>query len=301
MTIDAPTKMSDFSGFLTREQSQPIFKKVAQTSIVQRLAQEVTLGAEGKAIPVFTGTPTAAFVSEGSQKPTTSGGMALVNMDPKKIATIFVVSAEVVRANPGGFMDEMKDKVAEAFAVTFDTAAIHGTSSPYADAITDTTKSVELGGNAASAGGVYKDLVDALGELVAADKELTGWALSTRAEPRLLGAVDTAGHPIFAELPATETAPAVRNLRLLGRPAAMGRTVHADPTVEIIGGDWQEAAWGVTSGISYDVSTEATVTIDGNLVSLWEHNLVAVRAEAEYGFVINDVDAFVLGLNNVGS
>jgi hypothetical protein len=46
-------------------------------------------------------------------------------------------------------------------------------------------------------------------------------------------------------------------------------------------------------GISYKVSTEAAVTINGALVSLFENNLVAVRAEAEYGWLVNDVDAFV--------
>jgi hypothetical protein len=41
------------------------------------------------------------------------------------------------------------------------------------------------------------------------------------------------------------------------------------------------------------VSTEAAVTINGSLVSLFERNLVAILAEAEYGFVVNDVEAFV--------
>ena len=34
-------------------------------------------------------------------------------------------------------------------------------------------------------------------------------------------------------------------------------------------------------------------TPDGNLVSLFENNLIAILAEAEYGFLVNDVDAFV--------
>jgi hypothetical protein len=41
------------------------------------------------------------------------------------------------------------------------------------------------------------------------------------------------------------------------------------------------------------VSTEATVTLGGNLVSLYENNLVAILAEAEYGFLCNDPQAFV--------
>jgi len=51
--------------------------------------------------------------------------------------------------------------------------------------------------------------------------------------------------------------------------------------------------WGAVGGISYDVSTQATVTINGALTSLWENNLVAIRAEAEFGLLINDTEAFV--------
>ena len=59
------------------------------------------------------------------------------------------------------------------------------------------------------------------------------------------------------------------------------------------GGDFTKGAWGAVGGISYRVSTEATVTINGTLTSLWEHNLVAVLAEAEYGFVSADDEAYV--------
>ena len=46
-------------------------------------------------------------------------------------------------------------------------------------------------------------------------------------------------------------------------------------------------------GIQYANSVKPTVTINGELVSLYENNLVAVRAEAEYGFTVADKDAFV--------
>lgn len=116
----------------------------------------------------------------------------------------------------------------------------------------------------------------------------------------MLLAVDTSGRPIFQDLPATEGSPRVS--RLIGRPAYFSKAVHqADSTVEAIGGDWTQAAWGVIGGISYAVSTEASVTINGTLSSVWEKNLVAIRLEAEYGFVVNDADAFVQYLNNSGS
>jgi hypothetical protein len=75
----------------------------------------------------------------------------------------------------------------------------------------------------------------------------------------------------------------------------MGEGVASANQTDIVGfaGDWSQVAWGSVGGISYRISTEAPVTINGSLVSLFENNLVAVLAEAEYGFLLNDADAFV--------
>lgn len=292
MAITAPTKLSDFSGFLSREQAQPIFERAARSSVVQSLAQEVPLGPSGTAIPVTTGKMTASWVAEGDQKPASSGSMTLKTLDPKKLAVIAVVSAEVVRANPGGYMQVIRNQVGEAFASAFDAAALHGTSTPFSTYIGQTNKSVTVGTSTQSTGGVFSDINDGLSQLVNAGKRLTGFALDDRFEPILNGAVDTSGRPIFIDTPLTDTAGPVRQGRLLGRSAYIGEGVH-DSGVIGFGGDWSQAAWGVVGGISYKVSTEATVTINNNLVSLFEHNLVAILAEAEYGFVVNDVNAFV--------
>jgi HK97 family phage major capsid protein len=293
MAITAPRGLADFEGFLTPEQSAPIFEKAADASVVMRLGQQVPLGATGRAIPVFTGDVAAGWVAEGGQKPATEGAMDLKIMEPKKLAAIFVQSAEVVRANPGNYLTVMRTKVAEAFAAAFDAAALHGTSSPFDDAIDDTTKSVELGTATSATGGVYADIVAGLDLLVTDEKDLTGFAIDPMAEPILLGAVDTSGRPIFVDTPPVETAPAVRPGRLIGRPSLTSKGVAAGTTNRIYGGDWSQVAWGVVGGISYSVSTEATVTINGVLTSLWERNLVAVLAEAEYGLVVNDPEAFV--------
>ena len=294
MAITAATTLSGFSGFLNPEQSEAVFNKARKTSIVQQLARKIPLGISGQAIPYTATKPVAGWVAEAGTKPATSGSMSLETMTPKKLAAILVVSAEVVRANPGGFMQEMRDDLAEAFAVAFDAAALHGTSTPFTHYIDETTKTVELGTAAASAGGIYADINAGLKLLVDDGKELTGFALDSRSEPVLNASVDGNGRPLFIDSPYTETNPTVRPGRLLGRPAYIGKTVYGagDSTVAY-GGDWSQAAWGVVGGITYDVSTEAPVTINGSLVSMWEKNLVGVRAEAEYGFVVHDTAAFV--------
>lgn len=294
MAITAPTKLSDFSGFLNRDQSEAIFEQAAKTSVVQQLAPRVPLGINGQSIPVVTGKVGAGWVAEGAQKPASKGSMALKTMDPKKIAAIAVVSAEVLRANPGGYVDLIRPQIAEAFAVAFDAAALYGTASPFSTNLATGSSTQEFTGTAPAFTAVYDDLNAGLGTLVNAGKKLTGWAFDNRFEPVLNGSKDSAGRPLFVESTFTETNGPVRQGRLLGRQAFIGDGIYDGATKTYgFAGDWSQAAWGAVGGISYSVSTEATVTINGVLTSLWENNLVAILAEAEYGWLVNDPASFV--------
>lgn len=297
MAITAATVTGDFSGFLNADQSGPIFDQAMRTSVVQQLARQVPLGINGQEIPITSTKPVAGWVAEAGQKPATQGTMALKTMTPKKLAAIAVVSAEVVRANPGNYVNLLRPQLAEAFAIAFDSAALHGTATPFTTYVDQTTQTdIEIGTATAAAGSVYADINSGLAALVADSKRLTGFAFDVTAEPLFNAAVDTTGRPLFVDSPTVETAATVQAGRVLGRPAFIGEGVASGTTVGY-GGDWTQAAWGVVGGISYDVSTEATVTINGALTSLWEHNLLAVRAEAEYGWLVNDVDAFVTYIN----
>lgn len=287
----AATTTSAFEGMLSPEQAAPIFEKAAEMSTVQRVAQRVELGIHGTSIPVFANELSATWVGEAGKKPASEATPNIVTMEPKKLATIFAVSAEVVRANPGNFMNIMRDKVAAAFARAFDQAALHGHASAFPTYIDQTTQpevSLEQGTNA------YLQLNEGLNELVTDGKELTGFLFDPRTEPILNGAVDTANRPLFIDTPIVDTNPTVRPGRVLGRPAYIGKGVYDGTSVVGYAGDWSKVAWGVVGGISFDVSDQAAVDLgDGALTSLWQHNLIAVRAEAEYGFVVADRDAFV--------
>lgn len=303
MAITSATTTGQFAGFLKPEQAAAYFEEAKKQSTVQQLARQVPLGINGAEIPIVTSKPTAGWVSEGGQKPATNGAMSLKTITPKKLAAIAVVSAEVVRANPGNYINIFRDDIAEAFAMAFDAATLHGTNSPFGagNNVDATTKTVEIGTTTKANGGVYGDLVAGLKLLVNDGKKLSGFALDRKVEPTLLGATDNNGRPLFVETPLENTASAVTPGRLLGRSAYIGdgistAIVTGTPNTGGIvgyGGDWSQAVWGTVGGISYDVSTQATVTINGVLTSLWENNLVAIRAEAEYGWLLNDAQAFV--------
>src|SRR4029077_14836450 len=125
--------------------------------------------------------------------------------------------------------------------------------------------------------------------------KVTGFALDPRLETMFRRSVDSTGNPIWSDLPTSQEPDAIMTSgSLMGRRSFMGEGVGtATGTILGYAGDWSQAVWGTIGGISYSVSVQATVTINVSLVSLWENTLFAIRAEAEYGFLVNDTDAFI--------
>ena len=298
MAID-PTKYAgtgDFSGFLNPEMSAPIFEEMSRKSLIQPLAQKVEMGPTGITVPFWDGEVSASWVDEGGKKPLTKGGFDMFGMAPKKIATIFAMSAEVVRANPQNYVSVMREKVAEAFAIAFDNAALHGVNTPFGTYVDETTKSVSLV-DAEGIANAYSASNNALSLLVNDGKKWTGGLLDTISEPIINDSVDKNGRPLFIEPTYTDTNSLTRTGRILGRPTTIADGVKNGTTLGYYG-DFSKILWGQIGGISYDVSDQATLDLsaaqDGSgLTSLWQHNLVAVRCEAEFAIRVHDAEAFV--------
>jgi HK97 family phage major capsid protein len=269
---------------MSPEQAAPIFDEAIRQSVIMRLARQVPLGLSGQVIPVTTSKPTAFWTAEGTVKGGTDMAKEGIMLEPKKLAAIVTMSQEVYRANPAGFVDSVQAELAGAFAAAMDAAAVHGVNSPFDVSLSDTLNTITLGTGAT----VYEDIVAGLGLLAADGKKLNGFAFDLAAEPELLMAVDSSGRPMIQ----ASAAEALYGT-LLGRPLYIEEGIGS-AAIAGFGGDWSKAVWGsVNSGIQYKVSTEGTVTINGELVSLFENNLVAILAEAEYGFAVADADHFV--------
>ncbi|AXH46760.1 major capsid protein [Mycobacterium phage Acolyte] len=296
----AQTGDTMFKGYLEPEQAKDYFAEAEKTSIVQQFAQKVPMGTTGQKIPHWVGDVSAQWIGEGDMKPITKGDMTSQNIAPHKIATIFVASAETVRANPANYLGTMRTKVATAFAMAFDVAALAGTDSPFPTFIGQTTKSVSLadpGGAGVSNLTAYDALaVNGLSLLVNAGKKWTHTLLDDVAEPILNGAKDQNGRPLFIESTYGEAASPFRSGRIVSRPTILSDHVAHGTTIGYQG-DFRQVIWGQVGGLSFDVTDQATLNLGTpeapKFVSLWQHNLVAVRVEAEYAFHCNDKDAFV--------
>jgi HK97 family phage major capsid protein len=280
-----------FSGYLDPVLAQDYFAEVAKVSIVQQLGRRIPMGPTGVRIPHWTGEVTARWVAETEQKPVTKGDMTKQDVVPFKIATIFAASSEVVRANPANYLGMMRSKVAEAIAVSFDQAVLHKLDSPFGTALTDTTKTQELGPNA------YDALNGGLTQLLEDGYKWTGTLLDSKTEPILNGSKDAAERPLFLEATYTDVNGPFRVGRVIGRPTYISDNVALDETVGFMG-DFSKLIWGQIGGISYDVSDQATLDLSVNgdgsgIVSLWQQNMIAVRVEAEFAALVNDAEAFV--------
>lgn len=304
-TPSTVSKTSDsmFSGFLDPELSQDYFSVVEKTSIVQQIARKIPMGPTGVRIPHWTGNVSAKWVGEGGQKPVTKGDFTKQDVVPHKIATIFAASAEAVRANPLNYLNTMRTKVAEAIAVAFDNAVLNGTLTPFGAYIAQTNKSVSLadplgaGNGAAQGSNSYTALNSGLALLLADGKKWKGTLFDNVAEPILNAAVDTAQRPLFLDATYGDINAPFRSGKVLGRPTILSDHVATGTTVGYMG-DFDQIVWGQVGGLSFDVSDQATLDLsaaqDGSgIVSLWQNNLVAVRVEAEFGVLVNDVNAFV--------
>jgi HK97 family phage major capsid protein len=279
-----------FAGYLEPAQAQDYFAEAEKVSIVQRFARKIPMGQTGVKIPYWTGDVSAGWVGEGEMKPLTKGNFGSQTVAPHKIATIFTASSEVVRANPANYLNVMRSKVATAIGQAFDQAVLYGVDSPFAHYLAETTKTVAINNNLYDA-----TAVRGLRALTQDGKKWNATLLDDTVEPILNGSYDNNGRPLWIDSPFSQENPVNREGRIVGRPSILAETV-ASGSVLGFAGDFRQIVWGQVGGLSYSVSDQATLNFGTPespvFVSLWQHNLVAVLVEAEFGLLINDVDAF---------
>lgn len=304
-----PIKLSDVDAtFLPPQLTGPIFEKSVEQSAVMSLARRVPLSMSANtAVPVPLDVPTADWVEQAGRKPLGTGGMDIKQMTGKKIAVLIPVAMEVVQSNAAGLWTQLQSDLPTAFSRAFDRAAIHGktmkgAAGPFADYLTQTTKAVSLGTTTQANGGIWGDFVAGMGDIADDDWDYTGTVADHRLKARLLGATDTTGRPILVDTTQPGTGAALAGT-LVGEPIAYSRSVSGklrrqsgtvDSGLRAIGGDWSQTAYGVGMDITVRISREATyIDEDGGVHSAFQENLVLLLAEAYYGFVLGDPEAFV--------
>lgn len=265
--------------------SAEILQKTQEQSAVMSLARQIQLPGRGLTIPVITSDPEANWVGETAAKPVSNPGLSTKIMQAYKLAVIVPFSDEFAR-DMGALYDALVARLPLALAAKFDATVFHGTA-PGSNF--DTFASVAAQSISGTGNSVYKALVAADTAIASAGGILNGFALSPQAKGELLGAVDSTGRPLFVNSVADGVVP-----RLIGAPAHYAKAAYKDgtsgsgATPDVIGfaGDWTQALYGTVEGIKIDISNQASLPIGTSnaMISLWQNNMFAVRAEIEVGF-----------------
>lgn len=277
---------------LPPEVSGEIWQGVLEASVVQQLANPMTLPGGGVSVDIITGDPVAEFVGETNKKPVSNATVSSKLVYPHTIAVIETFSNKFKR-NKGALYNALIARLPNALSRRFDQAVLFGEGAPVANFDTlEDVASVDVGTSP------YAGLLTALGSVVAADGDISGWALAPAAELLFLGETDNSGRPIFIDSITNEGSVS----RLLARPAfkskAVGRpaktTAPTHPATVGFAGDWSTATYGIADAISIDINEKGSVEMpDGSNINLWQRNMFAVRVEFEIGFRYQDDSKFV--------
>ena len=118
----------------------------------------------------------------------------------------------------------------------------------------------------------------------------------------------SAGGPYTITFPQAGVPVYVDQTSLTGGTAATSQATIAQSPVQdsglrAVGGDYGQAAYGVGMDISIKLSNQASYTPDGGTtwVSAFQNNLVLLLAEAYFGWVVNDLNAFCAYTHATGS
>lgn len=298
-----------------------MFAKAQENSLVLRLGRRIPVSFGETVVPVNVkrpevgqvGTGTTNAQREGGTKPLSGVAWDSKIMQPIKLATIVTVSEEFARTNPQGFYTQLQSDLGFAIGRGIDLAVFHGkqplTGGALAgisadNVLNNTTKVVNT--DTVTNNNLYDELIAAYSLVTEDDFDFDGWAVDTRFRPRLIqeGAErDVNGNlvnPLGLSLNGTAG-------NILGFPVQYGKAVRGDlgaataTTTQMIGGEFQQLAWGFADNIRYKISDQVTLTDGTNTISMWQTNQVALLVECTFGWVVNDLDAFVKVINPSGS
>lgn len=282
---------------LPREYAPTLLKNAFEQSVIQPLSASQPMPLGETVVPQYDGGIEAGWVGEGERKPVSEASMSFKTLAPRKVATIVVVSKEMVKVNPARMLDLVNQDLQNAITRAIDLAILYGKDAKSGAALSNatfvnqTTNRVEL---------TDADLVPQVlagYDLAGENSDPSGFAFDTRMRTRIALAAQqdgTGGGDAPRRMPSLASSVS----DVAGLPATFGRVVsgrvgtNADTNVKGFVGDWNKVRWGFGEQITMSRSTEATIVDGANTYHLFQDNLIGLLVEAIVGWTVMDADAF---------
>lgn len=266
------------------EVSNEIWSKMQERSAIMQLASPMELPGSGVEVDVIATDPTAEWVGETEEVAVSKGSATSKKMKGYTMGVIVPFSREFAR-DKARLFDEMVSRVPGVLAEKFDGTCF----GKY-------TKPGELFDQFTSCDAVDV-ATDPWAGFVAADAAiaeqnaiLNGYCISPKLKSNLLNVKDGNGRPLFVDSIASGGVPTI-----IGNPTHLSRNAYIAGTPNTLGvaGDWTSARYGVVEGMTATVADQATLTIDGQAVNLWQRRMFAIMFEIEIGFRMKYEEDFV--------
>lgn len=279
-----------------------IWDNVLKGSVAQQLAGSVPVSINGTAIPIPVGQPTAGIVAEGGLKPVATLASKVKTVTPVKAAVMILFSEETAKADPLGEYSRIQKALGEAIARAIDTAIIHGIDATTGTAITgkeslvSTTKNTVIDPTQTAPGYLTKQLSAAYDSVVLDDEDEAEYGFdhflfAPKFRSSLVNALDAQGRPLYQSSPDITA----KFGTVMGVPTTYSRAVSGYEKAKTgaakllgVGGDFKDALrLGFVETITYRKATERAGGVD-----LFDRNMGAILAEAQFGWVLRDPKAF---------
>lgn len=285
MALTSTTNVTSTSQFVPEEIASGIIKDVRHTSAVMQVARRVSQNTLQKTYNTRTSGPSGYWVDDLERKTADRAAWSQINMFAHEIAVIVPVKERDFIGNPIDVWAEIKEDIVEAFANTFDAAALFGTSSPYHWSY---LQAVQANGGFVIEG-TGADLADdinlAMGVVETNDYAPTAIVAKRSIKSRLRGLRDDNDQPIFQRAMTQDSADMVYGL---DTSYYVDSASNWPSSVTALIADWSKCHYSVVEGIKYTILKEATLTTvtdgSGNPLALAELDMIALRATMFVGW-----------------
>lgn len=282
---DNVTMYEHKDGSIPKKYNELILKEVMNGSQVMKLAKYEEMDGKEKEFEYFAKGPGGYWVGEGEKIQTSKPQWLKAKMVAKKIGVIVPCSREHLHYKMSDFFEKMKPKIAEAFYLLFDEAAIMNMNNPFPQSVEE---SALAAGNLISGGITYNNILAMEDALNDEDYDVNAF-ISTRKNRSTLRNVHKIENGVVVE-------------SLYDRKS---NTIDGMPVADLKGmergnlyaGDFDYMYYGIPFGMSYKIDESAQLSTlknaDGTPVNLFEQELAALRVTMDVAFMIVKDEAFV--------
>ena len=248
-----------------------------EASAVMRLARKFKQERDTLYVPTDTSDLTFTATAESVAKTVTKPTFTRATLTLVKIAGLIVITDEMVSGSVVDMVDYLNTRLGEDYGEYIDTKVLGAELASPFDNIANVsgTNSVTL----ESTGPDWNKLIDVTAAIKSKATRKARWYMdrTTFAEIRKVKGTD--GQPIF------QAGLAGSPGSILGYPVELVDVMptYSDATSgEMVALFGDLSYWYMGQGMAFNigVSREASVTLDGTLTSLWENNMIGIRAEA---------------------